>query len=206
MAALGLAVWNRDGTIDRSENEREREAVTPSASCFFRLAQNASRAFTAVFSSGSTLLLPRSHYDSPFSLYPSVCLCLILSRYLLSLASHLFLSLFLSVCPSVRLSLALFCRSIPSRRTFKCHQPDREVGLDVSLYRVCLKCLTSARVPLTGKKRCRVKIRRCYWGIYLLKRVSVLKLLVLWENLIDIFLLFGRSMQIFSSSISGINI
>lgn len=104
------------------------------------------------------------------------------------------LSLFLSVCLCVRLSLALFCRSIPSRRTFKCHQPDREVGLDISLYRVCLKCLTSARVPLTGKKSCRVKIRRCYWGIYLLKRVSVLKLLVLRENLIDIFLLFGRSM------------
>lgn len=102
------------------------------------------------------------------------------------------LSLFLSVCPCIRLSLALFCRSIPSRRTFKCHQPDREVGLDISLYRVCLKCLTSARVPLTGKKSCRVKIRRCYWDIYLLKRVSVLKLFVLWENLIDIFLLIWK--------------
>lgn len=172
---------------------REREAVTPSASCFFRLAQNASRAFTAVFSSGSTLLLPRSHYDSPFSLYPSVYLSVSFCLVTFSPSHHhLSLSLFLSVCPCIRLSLALFCRSIPSRRTFKCHQPDREVGLDISLYRVCLKCLTSARVPLTGKKSCRVKIRRCYWDIYLLKRVSVLKLFVLWENLIDIFLLIWK--------------
>lgn len=142
----------------------------------------------------------------PLSLFIRLSVSLSHSVSLPSLPRIAPLSLSLSVCPSVRLSLALFCRSIPSRRTFKCHQPDREVGLDVSLYRVCLKCLTSARVPLTGKKRCRVKIRRCYWGIYLLKRVSVLKLLVLWENLIDIFLLFGRSMQIFSLSISGINI
>lgn len=58
----------------KREEGREGEAVTPSASCFFRLAQNASRAFTAVFSSGSTIGLLRSHYDSPFSLYPFVCL------------------------------------------------------------------------------------------------------------------------------------
>ena len=163
MAALGLAVWNRDGTIDRSENERERGRYTV---CFVFLP------------SGPEC---ESGFHCSFLVWvdaPSPSLPL----------RFPFLSL------SVRLSLALFCRSIPSRRTFKCHQPDREVGLDISLYRVCLKCLTSARVPLTGKKSCRVKIRRCYWGIYLLKRVSVLKLLVLRENLIDIFLLFGRSM------------
>lgn len=105
MAALGLAVWNRDGTIDRSENEREREAVTPSASCFFRLAQNASRAFTAVFSSGSTLLLPRSHYDSPFSLYPSVCLSV--SFCLVTFSPSHRTSFSLSFCLSVRPSVCL---------------------------------------------------------------------------------------------------
>lgn len=60
------------------ERKREREAVTPSASRFFRLAQNASRAFTAVFSSGSTLRL---------SLFLSLS-CLPLSVSLSSTASR----------------------------------------------------------------------------------------------------------------------
>lgn len=191
MAALGLAVWNRDGTIDRSENERERGRYTV---CFVFLPSGpeCESGFHCSFLVWVDAPSPSLPLRFPFlSLSVRLSLCLILSRYLLSLASPS-LSLCLSVCPCIRLSLALFCRSIPSRRTFKCHQPDREVGLDISLYRVCLKCLTSARVPLTGKKSCRVKIRRCYWDIYLLKRVSVLKLFVLWENLIDIFLLIWK--------------
>lgn len=186
MAALGLAVWNRDGTIDRSENERERGRYTV---CFVFLpsgpeCESGFHCSFLVWVDAPSPSLPLRFLF--LSLSVRLSFCLILSRYLLSLSLPLSLSLSicLSVRPSIRPSLALFCRSIPSRRTFKCHQPDREVGLDVSLYRVCLKCLTSARVPLTGKKRCRVKIRRCYWGIYLLKRVSVLKLLVLWENIL----------------------
>ena len=83
----------------------------------------------------------------PFSLYSFVCLRVLSVTPRASLPpspSHrstlsLFLSLFyLSV------SRPFLCRSIPSRRTFKCHQTDREVGPHVSLYRVCLKRVTSA--------------------------------------------------------------
>ena len=141
-------VANRDGTIDRSERERERERERPLhrllrvSSVWPRMRVGLSLQFSRL-GRRSVSLAPIT--IPPFSLYPFVCLRVLSLTPRASLPpspshrSTLSLSLSLSACLS-----PFSVRSIPSRRTFKCHQTDREVGPHVSLYRVCLKRATSA--------------------------------------------------------------
>lgn len=122
---------NRDGAIDKSERERERERCRYTVCLVF-------------LPSGPEC---KSGFHCSFlvwvdDLSPSLPLRILSSLFLL------FASPSFTVSLSVSLSVTLFSRSIPSRRTFKCHQPDRELGLRVSLYRVCLKSMASPCLTL----------------------------------------------------------
>ena len=114
MAALGLAVWNRDGTIDRSENERERGRYTV---CFVFLPSGpeCESGFHCSFLVWVDAPSPSLPLRFPFlSLSVRLSLYLVLSRYLLSLASPLLsLSFCLSVCASVCLSPFSVGRYLP---------------------------------------------------------------------------------------------
>ncbi|KAL0124636.1 hypothetical protein PUN28_006475 [Cardiocondyla obscurior] len=142
----------RERWHDKRSGEREGGRYTVCLVCFFRLAQNARQAFTVVFSSGST---------APHLPFPP-------RRVVLSFAvqrSPLALPVAREKKKKKKTSERAR-RSIPSRGTFKCHQPTiPEVDLASAsemafITRFCDTLTFNFREILTGKERRRGKKKR----------------------------------------------